>query len=200
MKMTLSKSGKKRLAEVLSGRGDPFQPLDEPSPRAIASEHARIMNAPELKPRTPIAKKKRVTKRPPGKYGNEVERFSLIRHSGIVKAELEEDARIVSAWRLQMSRTRTLYRARDGKLWGLPHRIEGELTPERFIEFGVPSEHNPLGEMYPSSWQQLEDAKGGCGWLRNKEQELLTLKFLESVEDVPTVLDSWVHVKRTGGK
>lgn len=150
-------------------------------------------------PKKRAPSKKRKSERPPaGKYAaaNDVARYSLLRNSTVVQDEIEHVKRVLSAWHLQMTRTRTLYRARDGKLWGLPHRIEGEMTPDRFIEFGMPTDHNPLGEIYPQGWQQLEDEQGGCNWLRNKEQELMTLKFLESLAEVPTVLGSWAHVKR----
>lgn len=187
MKMTLS-SKKKRVSDVEISDVYSIMPLvraskKKPKKGSMTEALVRLSN-----------EAKRELERM--QRNGRVERLSLRRHSGIVRDELEHVKRVLKSWKTQLYRTRTLYRARDGKLWGIGHYMEGEMTPGWFIEYGAKTEHNPLGEMYPQGWQQIEDERGGCSWLSNTQQELMTLEWLEAVVVVPVELNTWVRVER----
>lgn len=117
------------------------------------------------------------------------------RSSTVIRKELEHDQKRRVRWALDLESHGTLYRARDGRLWGL-RALKSNESPGFFIEFVGKTEHNPLGEVYPQSWQQLEDERGATNWLDDKEQELITVEYLESLVEVPTEPATWVKVRR----
>jgi hypothetical protein len=122
-------------------------------------------------------------------------RYLPVRSSTVIVKELDFDRKRRERWARELESHGTLYRARDGRLWGL-RALRGQETPGFFIDYVEKTEHNPLGELYPQSWQMLEDERGWTDWLDDKEQELMTVQYLESVAEVPTEPHSWAKVQR----
>jgi hypothetical protein len=108
------------------------------------------------------------------------------KRSEIVRMNMAMDQDVVDRWRARLDKIVALYRAHDGRLWGLP-RLGAKESPQQFVTIEENTGTRGLAYLYPQGWTQLEDENRDCEWLRLMPQRLVTYEFLEQEHVEPVI-------------